>query len=252
MAAGALAGYGEGMVEDARAQREQALEELRQQRRQAERTEDRGWNIEDRGYTEDRADKRAKTAEVHQDKRDEFSLKRDNARYDQQDKTQAQRDAAADERDRNREDNRDRREAARADKPKSPGQIIAPILDKIAKSGKKSLSAGELEALDTYQKVTAEQRYKNSIYDDMGDGGSGGGEPDAASSVGPAGTSAPTIAPRSTAPAVKQAVSTPSAEASPRIVPQRYIDLLTQNPDRAGEFDAKFGAGASKRYLGQQ
>lgn len=48
-AAGALAGYGDGLVEDAKYQREMALEALREQRKSAERQEDRDWRTEEKG-----------------------------------------------------------------------------------------------------------------------------------------------------------------------------------------------------------
>lgn len=47
-AAGAVAGAGQGIVERARALREEAMENLRRGDRQAERAEDRAWQVEDR------------------------------------------------------------------------------------------------------------------------------------------------------------------------------------------------------------
>jgi MoCo/4Fe-4S cofactor protein with predicted Tat translocation signal len=49
-AVGAAQGFGKGLVENAVARRQEALEELREQRRQAERLQNRQWQIEDRDF----------------------------------------------------------------------------------------------------------------------------------------------------------------------------------------------------------
>lgn len=46
--AGGMAGLGQGMVQQAQARREEFLENLRHERRQAERMQDRAWQVEDR------------------------------------------------------------------------------------------------------------------------------------------------------------------------------------------------------------
>lgn len=91
---GALKGLGAGMQADIEYQREMALEEIRAQRRQAERQQDRGWQVEDRdaGFAHE------ETKWDAQDAREEARLEAQDAReamrQDRQDARAAARDAA--------------------------------------------------------------------------------------------------------------------------------------------------------------
>lgn len=67
--AGAAAGAGKGLVEEAQALREQRMEELRRQDRRAERMEDRSWREEDRAA--DRADRMRERDEDRDFRREE-------------------------------------------------------------------------------------------------------------------------------------------------------------------------------------
>ena len=213
IAGGILKGIGDAKQQEAADARTLALEDLRERRREAERREARVWDIEDRDYKEGREDVRderntaAKIAdEARRDVREEGKQDRIDQRTDKQ-------IAAADERDRNREDNRDRREAARGDKPKTPGQIAAPLLEKISRG--EALTAGEQKAWDMYAKLSPREIDDRNYYG--GDGGGGGQTPapadptDAPSSAGPGATTTP--APRPTPTAAPKTQANPAATA---------------------------------------
>ena len=219
IAGGILKSVGDARQQDAADARALALDDLRERRRDADIQQKRVWEVEDRNATIAADDKRAEATAAHQDKRDAFTVERDNARYDHSDKAAADREDAAAARAAKATADAEQRAADRdSRKPKTMSQIIAPILQDVA-DGKK-LRPGQQAALDTYQKLSAMDRLTR---DSIGGGGTGadytdedtgGGSPPPAPDAPPP----PALAPRPSISPASQAptgVSSPSAPALP-------------------------------------
>jgi len=293
IAGGILKGIGDAKQQEAADARALAIEDLRERRRMAELQTRRVWEIEDRDYTNDRADAR-----------DEKQAKAQAARDDRTDARATERDDRLDARAAARDASMERRMGGRDGEGKPPADVqsatwLAGIQEK-ADAGDK----GAQRTLAAYERVSqskgdspAEQRAKraklivdtaNSLSDDPDYQGKTYAERRAAAEaiaddlLTPA---EPPAAPKINLPSpggggmmrlpetsassgltnsrVQQAIAPPTAQpatqanspsagaGTPRYVPPAAIDALRQNPDRAGEFDTKFGVGASKRYLGQ-
>lgn len=259
---GALKGLGAGMQADIEYQREMALEEIRAQRRQAERQQDRGWAVEDRD------------AEIAAN-REEWA-----ARTDWEVRKEEGRDKRATE----AEEGRDRRSQAQINAMmaridgRSEGQTPADVKSAEWLAGLEERAAGGDQSaqrtIDAYKRVTQSKTSDASLAKDRAkmiietakdlnsiEGGMDG-EPyekrkakaesivDDLLRYGGPSDGAPAGKPRMERPAPATQQGAPNAPAGAAI-PQGAIDMLRNDPNLARQFDAKYGAGASARYLKQ-
>ena len=126
IAGGILKGIGDARQQDAVDARAQALDDLKERRRDAETHQKRVWDVEDRNYLDAKAGERAVAAQHHEDNRDDVRTKRDKQNNEWRD--------ARDEKNRAAQEERTRLMLAGRDgEVKTPGQVVAPILARQAK-----------------------------------------------------------------------------------------------------------------------